>query len=363
MKVVIVVLTFVLCVIIQTLGSRLGFHFHPATTFVSEPPCNDCDEIMLHDSATPSLKPTRAPTAMPMYKASLPERNEEQPPASKAPSPDVEKKTTLCIATTVIRKRSTARMVAQRNAILSLNSLPDVKAVVFTTDSFWLRYCKKNGLECSDVYETNYAGTPYFKSLIHRMEEMHSCYFYGYVNGDIVFHSNITAVLKGVISLIREKKLKERVLVTGRRTNIFDYNMRFISSNVEENDRNIERAATKGVLFREDALDYFIFTKTTYYWNQIPNLVIGRPLYDNYLLHIISKNRFTDLVDATPSILAVHQTDEDGVFAGHKRRQDVDWNRHLIGKHYKMGNTNFSDFRLFPGNQLVACEKPIVQLR
>lgn len=45
-----------------------------------------------------------------------------------------------------------------------------------------------------------------------------------------------------------------KVLVTGRRTNIFDYNMRFISSNVEENDSNIERAATKGVLFREDAL-------------------------------------------------------------------------------------------------------------
>lgn len=44
------------------------------------------------------------------------------------------------------------------------------------------------------------------------------------------------------------------MLVTGRRTNIFDYNMRFISSNVEENDSNIERAATKGVLFREDAL-------------------------------------------------------------------------------------------------------------
>ena len=102
-----------------------------------------------------------------------------------------------------------------------------------------------------------------------------------------------------------------KVLVTGRRTNIFDYNMRFISSNVEENDQNIEKAARKGILFREDALvsacvgsddqDYFIFTKTTYYWSQIPNLVIGRPLYDNYLLHIISKNRFTDLVDATPS--------------------------------------------------------------
>lgn len=58
---------------------------------------------------------------------------------------------------------------------------------------------------------TNYAGTPYFKSLINRMEEMYSCYFYGYVNGDIVFHSNITEVLRGVISLIRKKELKQRV--------------------------------------------------------------------------------------------------------------------------------------------------------
>ena len=71
-------------------------------------------------------------------------------------------------------------------------------------------------------------------------------------------------------------------------------------------------------------------------------------------------------------VLAVHQTDEDGVFAGHKRRQDVDWNRHLIGKHYMMGNTNFSDFRLcsgaiaalpvVPGNHLEECVKPTIQV-
>ena len=44
-------------------------------------------------------------------------------------------------------------MVAQRNTILSLKMIPGVKAVVFTTDAFWLRYCKKNNLECSDFFE------------------------------------------------------------------------------------------------------------------------------------------------------------------------------------------------------------------
>ena len=45
-------------------------------------------------------------------------------------------------------------------------------------------------------------------------------------------------------------------------------------------------------------------------------------------------------------MLAIHQTDEDGVFAGHRIRPDLNWNRQLIGKEYTLGNTNFSNFRL-----------------
>lgn len=86
------------------------------------------------------------------------------------------------------------------------------------------------------------------------------------------------------------------------------------------------------------------------------DVVIGRPLYDNYLLHIVSSSDKADLIDITPSgmnikiflftVLAIHQTDEDGVFAGHRKRPDLNWNRQLIGKEYTMGNTNYSDYRL-----------------
>ena len=44
-------------------------------------------------------------------------------------------------------------MVAQRNTILSLKMIPGVKAVVFTTDPFWLRYCKKNNLPLPEGFE------------------------------------------------------------------------------------------------------------------------------------------------------------------------------------------------------------------
>lgn len=85
-------------------------------------------------------------------------------------------------------------------------------------------------------------------------------------------------------------------------------------------------------------------------------MVIGRPLYDNYLLHLISSDDHADLVDVTSSgshsgcglliVLALHQTDEDGVFAGHRKRPDLNWNRERIGKEYTMGNTNYADYRL-----------------
>ena len=42
---------------------------------------------------------------------------------------------------------------------------------------------------------------------------------------------------------------------------------------------------------------------------------------------------------------AFHQTDEDGVFAGHKPKEDF-------------GNTNYSDYRIVDGFKLVKHKKP-----
>ncbi|KNB44581.1 hypothetical protein JH06_1833 [Blastocystis sp. subtype 4] len=117
----------------------------------------------------------------------------------------------------------------------------------------------------------------------------------------------------------------------------------------------------RGTLFREDALDYFVFTSSTYNLSSLLDVVIGRPLYDNYLLHIISNDTEADLVDATESgwcVTAFHQTDEDGIFAGHKPKEDLNWNRKLIKKQFVLGNTNFSDYRIVDGFKLVKHEKP-----
>lgn len=58
---------------------------------------------------------------------------------------------------------------------------------------------------------SNEYGTPFFKSLIHKVEQTYECDFYGYVNGDILFHSNLTNVLVVIKNYIQRKILKERV--------------------------------------------------------------------------------------------------------------------------------------------------------
>ena len=60
--------------------------------------------------------------------------------------------------------------------------------------------------------------TPFFKSLIHQVEKMYECDFYGYVNGDILFHSNLTKVLVVIKNYIQQHKLKER----GMNDELFD---------------------------------------------------------------------------------------------------------------------------------------------
>ena len=44
-----------------------------------------------------------------------------------------------------------------------------------------------------------------------------------------------------------------------------------------------------------------MFTSSTYNLSSLLDVVIGRPLYDNYLIHIISNDTEADLVDATES--------------------------------------------------------------
>ena len=69
-----------------------------------------------------------------------------------------------------------------------------------------------------------------------------------------------------------------------------------------------------GSLFIPDAEDYFFFGGE-YPWHKIPEVVMGRPGYDNFIVFTAVESNLT-VIDVTRTMLAVHQTGLDGEFAG-----------------------------------------------
>lgn len=75
-----------------------------------------------------------------------------------------------------------------------------------------------------------------------------------------------------------------------------------ISHGIKKQDNYIESLGKNSMLFQTDAEDYFIFTKDTIPWNDIEEIVIGRPGYDNYLVdYMYHHQNEISLIDTTNS--------------------------------------------------------------
>ena len=134
--------------------------------------------------------------------------------------------------------------------------------------------------------------------------------FYGYCNGDILFDHTLSQTLQ---SLLSYTKHMHQSLIIGQRTNV---NMTKTNISVETLS-NITKLKNHGKLFITMAQDYFITTATGFPRKRIPDFTIGRPGYDNWLVATTNINNYV-IIHTTRSILALHQTDKDGNYAGHK---------------------------------------------
>ena len=134
--------------------------------------------------------------------------------------------------------------------------------------------------------------------------------------------------------------------MVGRRVNIFPPFPR-MSSDAAENGRRILVASQNKPLFQSDAEDYFLFTRDALDWREIKDVVIGRPGYDNYLVtQVYHRRERVSFVDVTNALVVAHQTDVEGVKAGHRRSRDKVYNLKLIGRDWQKGRTEYSDWRV-----------------
>ena len=222
---------------------------------------------------------------------------------------------------------------------------PFVIPVIFTNNQGIAIECKRNGWSVFPVRVAAADGMPVLKYMYEDVMTAYNTTFYAYSNSDILYTDTLIDTLVSYaysndgflytdsltdtpVPLIKSNVLQKPVMIIGRRTNV---------ENVTGQEGSTWKEITlvareRGKLFQVNAEDYFITTKI-YPWKDIAEVVIGIRAYDNWLVYNARRKKHT-LVDATSTILAVHQTTSAGNYEGHGHRNG-EYNVNLLRKMYK----------------------------
>ncbi|KAK3103087.1 hypothetical protein FSP39_016355 [Pinctada imbricata] len=188
------------------------------------------------------------------------------------------------------------------NTINILSSfLPEINLVVFLPEEDIEFFDVPSGWTVLPISRVDCGDTPVLKNMFFDVYEKFESTFYGYLNADILLDRGIIETLHAVKAYMFIKG-KKQVLISGKRIDLYldKIKRKYIST-----QKDVEYLSQVGTIAYGYAEDFFITTKT-YPWRYIPDLVIGRPKYDNYLVYM-SRQRSVPVIDASMTILALHQ--------------------------------------------------------
>lgn len=206
---------------------------------------------------------------------------------------------------------------------------PYLYPILFTNDTGLRRDVEAMGWDSLPIIHAG-KGVPVLKHMyLDAMKKIESP-LYAFVNGDILF---TLSLLESLVSVLQSDLYQnETVLVVGRRTNVLNVTRETASSFQDLANVSVKN----GSLFTHWGLDYFITSKT-FPWRDMPDVVIGRVGYDNFLV-VESNKRKIAVIDATRTLLAVHQTTKKGGNFESRKKLNRDYNINLIAKIYKKIN-------------------------
>jgi hypothetical protein len=186
----------------------------------------------------------------------------------------------------------------------------------------------------------NEFGTPLLDSIFATASRVGRGRVLCYINADIVLTSDFLRAIKTIPF--------SHFLMVGQRS---DLDPRYLPDDSAPDWEASLRAqvAARGRLHLPDAIDYFVFTRGL--WPRMPPFALGRTSWDNWLVHRARRNGAA-VIDATPSVLAVHQDHDyshhpggtEGVWAGPEASRNFE----LAGGHGSMSYTVDSDWVLYP---------------
>lgn len=183
-------------------------------------------------------------------------------------------------------------------------------------------YASQHGWHVYPIPRANPSGTPFLKDMYIHAESHYTSNYFAYANGDLIFDAGVQNTLKAALTQLKQQK----TMVIGRRTN---YVLKNVHQNLTESSvtalmKARKMHASQVRLFVSHAIDYFIFRQSSVSWHHLPDLVIGRPAYDNYLIHFALNAANVTVIDATTTIRALHLQGPNWTLT-HRKDNDTDY--------------------------------------
>ncbi|KAH3775064.1 hypothetical protein DPMN_176460 [Dreissena polymorpha] len=207
---------------------------------------------------------------------------------------------------------------------------PSVIPVVFTNESSVINECNKAGVTALPLSNVAADGIPVLKYMFRDAMNHSKTSLYAFSNSDILYTDTLIRTLAQLINSTT-RYFSRPVLLVGCRTNVDNVTL-------EEglHWENITRISqSRGKQFTDWAVDFFI-TSPSFPWNEVPEVVIRRLGYDNWLVYNSRKMKY-NVIDATKTILAVHQKTLAGNNEG-RNHSNRDYNFNLLKKCIKVYN-------------------------
>jgi hypothetical protein len=187
--------------------------------------------------------------------------------------------------------------IIQRNALRSWVRLrEDIEVILLGDEAGVAEAAREVGAVHVPYVQRNEYGTPLINSAFSSVARMANNPLLCYVNGDIMFTDELTRA----VSSIRKRKF----LMVGKRYNV-QISEPWDFSDSQWSGRLLKFTRENGILYRDDAIDYFVFPRDSKLTVLLP-FAVGRPRWDNYFLFRCRKLGYP-LIDATSVVTAIHQ--------------------------------------------------------
>jgi hypothetical protein len=215
--------------------------------------------------------------------------------------------------------------VIQRNALRSWKRIhPEVEILLFGDDEGAAQVCQELGIRHVPDVRRNVHGTKYLAGIYDQAQHLASHKFLCHVNCDILLLDDFRPALQLVSGQ------SDKFLMSGRRWDVDIRKPLFF-------DSSLWSADVRELALRTDRqrppnwIDYFAFQKGLFL-HQIPEFVVGRPGWDNWLLWF-ARSSGALVVDASSVVCAVHQNHDYGY---HPQGERGVWEGEEAQQNYKL---------------------------